>query len=79
MLRCARYALAAFSVFVVLAGCETSEIKNTNDIGLAKDVPSGSISTGYGDGRGDSIGGGGAAAPLDPNRPAEQTGETEGH
>lgn len=60
MLRTAVIAFAAISV-LILAGCQTSEIKNTDSIGLADGTPTGTTQSGYGDGKGDSVGGGGAA------------------
>jgi hypothetical protein len=78
MLRCARYALTALCV-AALIGCRTSETKNTNDIGLAENVPTGTLKSDYGDGRGDSVGTGGAALPLELRKDSEQGGEHEGH
>jgi len=65
MLRRARFVLVAF-VGLLIVGCQTSEIKNETTFppGLSRDVPAGSVQSGYGSG-GDSVGGGGAAAPLD--------------
>jgi len=69
MLRFARLVLAAL-VCALLFGCKTSEIKNETSgpvPGLADDIPAGTVQSGYGSG-GDSVGGGGAAAPLDLHR-----------
>jgi hypothetical protein len=73
MSRQARFALVAI-VSLMLAGCTTSEVKNGNAIGLVDDVPTGTHQSGYGDGKGDSIGGGGAAPARDAN---DHTGETK--
>jgi hypothetical protein len=67
MSRKARFAIIAIAA-LTLAGCKTSEIKNETPIGLADDVPTGSVQSGYGDGKGDSIGGGGAAPALDASK-----------
>ncbi|MFI5386126.1 MAG: hypothetical protein ACHQ50_08400 [Fimbriimonadales bacterium] len=64
MFRPVRLVLVAL-VSLLVAGCRTSEIKNGNDLGLANDVPTGTVQSGYGSGHGDSIGGGGAAPALD--------------
>jgi hypothetical protein len=72
MLRPALY-LLLIVVAVILAGCTTGEVKNTNDFGLSNGTPSGTSQSQYGSGRGDSIGGGGAAPPLD----ASQTSDKE--
>lgn len=64
MLRTLRFALAAL-LGLLLVGCRTSEIKNEVPVGLADDVPTGTVQSGYGDGKGDSVGGGGAAPTVD--------------
>ncbi|HWA83811.1 MAG TPA: hypothetical protein VG820_10275 [Fimbriimonadaceae bacterium] len=71
MSRPVRFALAALAS-LLLFGCKTNEIKNQTtigdaSIGLQDDVPTGSVQSGYGDGKGDSVGGGGAAPALDAN------------
>ncbi|HVT11968.1 MAG TPA: hypothetical protein VHE55_06850 [Fimbriimonadaceae bacterium] len=68
MSRWVRFALAAL-MSLFLFGCRTSEIKNQvavggQTIGLQDDVPAGSVQSGYGDGKGDSVGGGGASPAL---------------
>ena len=70
MLRCSRLVLAAL-VAVFLTGCRTSEVKNNDaDVpGIMSDVPTGTVQSHYGTG-GDSVGGGGAAAPLDLKQPS---------
>jgi len=62
--------LAAFALLVV-GGCGTTEIKNLNDVGLVKGVPNGTLESGYGDGKGDSVGGGGAAPAISMKAPGE--------
>jgi hypothetical protein len=67
MPRSARYLLIALSG-LLLAGCKTSEIKNETDYplpGLSENVPTATAQSGYGDGKGDSVGGGGGAPALD--------------
>jgi len=66
MLRIARFVLAALAS-AVLFGCRTSEVKNNDAAipGLMSDVPTGTVQSHYGTGRGDSVGGGGAAPALD--------------
>lgn len=78
MFRLACLTLVACAL-LALAGCGTSEVKNTNDIGLVNDVPAGTIQSGYGDGKGDSIGGGGAAPAHDAkaDESAAQAGESK--
>jgi hypothetical protein len=66
MSRSVRFALAAL-LCLLLVGCRTSEDKDTNSIGLSDGTPTGTIQSGYGDGKGDSIGGGGAAPASDAN------------
>lgn len=56
--------LVLFVLALLAGGCRTSEIKEGNDLGLGKDVPTGTTEMGYGDGKGDSVGGGGAAPTL---------------
>ena len=73
MTRRVRFALAALAS-LLLVGC-TSEIKNENALGLSDGTPTGTIQSGYGDGKGDSVGGGGAAPARDANdtsAPAEE-------
>ena len=64
MLRPVRLVLVAL-ISVLLAGCATSEVKQTNAVGLVSGTPNGTIQSGYGDGKGDSVGGGGAAPATD--------------
>lgn len=71
MTRLVRILLFA-SIALTLAGCPTSEVKNGNRIGLVDDVPTGSVQSHYGDGKGDSVGGGGAAPAL---KPEDRAGE----
>jgi hypothetical protein len=71
MSRPVRFALAALAS-LLLVGCATSEIKNTNPIGLSDGTPTATVESGYGDGKGDSVGGGGAA----PARAANDTSVT---
>lgn len=74
-------ALATVSV-LALIGCSgpaTSEIKNTDQIGLAEGVPTGTTQSGYGDGKGDSVGSGGAGAAQNADDVnAGKGGEHEG-
>jgi hypothetical protein len=65
-----RCVLLAF-VALLAIGCKTGEVKNTNDVGLAAGVPTGSLQSNYGDGKGDSVGGGGAAAPINADSGAQ--------
>ena len=64
MLRLARLALLCL-VSLLVIGCQTSEIKNNDSLGLVDGGPTGTAQSGYGDGHGDSVGGGGASKPID--------------
>lgn len=71
MFRIARMLLLA-ALLAGIAGCRTSEIKDEQTWpvpGMVKYGPSGTVRTGYGDGRGDSVGGGGAGKPINVEDP----------
>lgn len=77
MSRPARFAFVALAS-LILVGCKTSEIKNQTDWpapGLSEGVPTGSVKSGYGDGHGDSVGGGGAGPALDSDSHYTKTEE----
>ncbi len=78
MSRALRLAIAAISCIVVCGCFPTSEIKNLDSMGLNKDIPTGTVQSGYGDGKGDSIGGGGAAPAADITKPAAPAEEHSG-
>jgi hypothetical protein len=64
---------------MMLVGCRTSEIKNENWAGLSDGTPTGTVQSGYGDGKGDSVGGGGAAPARDANDTTVPKDEHETH
>ncbi len=66
--------MLAALVSLALVGCQTSEVKNELPGGLSDDIPAGSVQSHYGSGHGDSIGGGGAGAPIDAEHPASTGG-----
>ena len=58
---------------LLLCGCRTSEVKGGNWTGLIDDVPTGSTQAHYGDGKGDAVGGGGAAPAIDVSDKTKET------